>query len=426
MSLTALESRTVPNYRARLAFALPAIQLAYFVLIWPLVFGRGLATADLTTGPMPETQSFLINRLFFPAIAGIAILILIAERHRLSGFRPSGLVLFTALFAWFALATGWALAPSTSLSKLALLILQTLGLVPAVLLARRADDVLRPMFWVMALTFLANLAAVAVLPTTPIGHPGIYAHKNTLGASAALAGMFALYGLTRGNERVRATGALMLPLTLVLLYLSQSKTATGLFLASPLIALAALILWRAFRVAPPVLIMVLGLPAAALLGGAFEGFSYRDISTAVSGDATFTGRTELWDFALAYIAERPWRGYGYQSFWGIGEASPAASLPEGFLQRTPHAHNGYLDVTLQGGLIALILFLALLMTVARWAGRLADRDAGLGYFILLLLIYLILMNLLETDWLQGLSGTSMLTMLLILMASVSRNGRALT
>ncbi len=414
---------TTLNYRARIAILLPALQMAYFVLIWPLVYARGIQTADLVTAPV-ETQSFLLNRLFFPAMAGLAIVILVAERHRLAHFRIGAGLLVAGFLTYLGVSFVWALAPGTSMSKFALLAMQIIALVPAVLLAPRTDDIIRPMFWVMALTVLVNMLAVIALPATPLGHAGIYSHKNTLGAMMALSGFFAFYGITRSNYRLRLAGFLMLPLVLIELYLSQSKTSLGLFLMVPVLAWLAIILRRYVRISLPILLIIIAIPGALIVSGILPGFTFEDVSTIVSGDATFTGRTELWDFALAYIGERPIQGYGYQSFWDIGSAGPASKMPDGFLQRAPHAHNGYLDLLLQGGIIAMALFTILLGMVCYWIDRVTDKDAGLGYLITAVMIYLLLVNLLETVWMKNLSELSTLTMLFILLAALAPKGRS--
>lgn len=426
MSTWTAGETTVPNYRARLASLLPAMQLAYLVLLWPLIYARNIVTADLANGPVADAEPFLLNRLFFPGVAAIAVLILVAERHRLARFHVTGFFLLAGLFCYLALAVNWSLAPSTSLSKLVLLGIQVIGLLPSVLLARRIEEVVRPMFWVMVITIVVNLMALLVLPSTPIGHPGIYSHKNTLGEIAALGGMFLLYGVTRSNWRIRMTGLALIPVVLLLFYMSQSKTSLALFLVCPLLAAAAVFTSRFLRISLPVQIVVVAVAAGFLLSGQVGGFSFRDISTLVSGDSTFTGRTEIWDFALSAIAERPMTGYGYQSFWGIGDASSQAQMPDGFLKRTPHAHNGYIDLLLQGGLVALAIFLAMLLMALWWVERVGDEHTGMGYFATTLLFYLMLLNLLETSWLQGLSASSTLTMLFILSASVIRERRMLT
>lgn len=420
----AIDTPGHPNYRVRLACIMPALQVFYLELLWPLVYARGMVTADLASGPMPETESFLLNRLFFPLIAGLSLILLAAERGRYSASpRLPGTFLLASIFGWLAIGVNWSLDPSTSVSKLSLLAMQTIGLLPAVLMARRVEDILRPILLVMGLTLAVNLLAVLALPPTPIGHAGIYAHKNTLGEAAALGGLFALYALTCRQRAIRLAGLLMLLTTLFLLYMSRSKTALLLFATCPFLALGAVFCVRVLRIAMPVLIVLVMLPASFVLSGGLDDFSYRDISAIITGDGTFTGRTDVWDFALAAIAERPWLGYGYQAFWGTGDSGILSMMPEGFVARTPHAHNGYLDLALQGGMVLLGLFCLIILIVSAWVGRVTKIDAGLGFFFTTLLLYMLIVNLLETSWLQGLSLLSLLGTLCILLASVSRTSR---
>ncbi len=407
------------NYRTRLALALPALLVGYLLILWPLVYGRYAVTADLVTGPMPEAEPQLLNRLVLPTLAAVAVVLLVAERHRLAmRFHLFGAVLVGGFFAFLGATALWALAPATSLSKFTLLAIETIALLPAVLAVRRVDDLMRPLFWVTAAALTINLAAVAVFPPTPIGHAGIYAHKNTLGGLALLGGLFALYGTTRSDARMRLAGIVLLPVVGVLLILSRSKTSLALMFVVPVLAFVTSFLGRRLRIALPILLVIGAVAAIFLASGAIDGFSYNDLSRMVSGDDTFTGRTELWRFAANAISERPALGWGYQSFWEVGPGSPQADLPEGFLRRTPHAHNGYLDLLLQGGVVALVLFLAMLTMAARRIDRLGDADPGLGFFATALLLQGVLLNLLETDWLRSLSTSSLLTTLLILVAAV--------
>ncbi|SCM76176.1 putative exopolysaccharide production protein, ExoQ-like protein [uncultured Pleomorphomonas sp.] len=414
------------GYRRRLATLLPAIDLAYFMLVWPLVYARYYVPADLSTGPIMEAQPGLLNRLFFPGMAALSVILLIAERHRIGRFQLFGSCLLIAFFGYLGLTAAWALAPAMTLTRLSLYILLLIGLVPALLLADRMDDILRPMFWVTAVAVAVNVASIAVVHTTSIGFPGIYSHKNTLGANAAIAGLFAIYALTRADHRVRVAGFLCLPAVVGLLLISQSKTSLGMMVLAPATALFAAGVRRRLRIALPILMVVLTIPAAFLLGGGVPGFDYRDVSLLVSGDPTFTGRTEIWKFTAAHIAERPLTGWGFQSFWGIGPASPAARMTDTFIARTPHSHNGYLDMALEGGMIALSLFLMIVLMIAWWIDRLVDRDAGSGILMTSCLLYTLWQNLLETDWLHGMTTSNVLLMLMMLSAVTVRQGRALT
>jgi len=71
---------------------------------------------------------------------------------------------------------------------------------------------------------------------------------------------------------------------------------------------------------------------------------------------TMTGRTELWDAAMPILADSPLFGYGINSQFG-------AFIPafKGLLWQ---AHNQYLQIAYDGGLVAVGLFIALLWTAS--------------------------------------------------------------
>ena len=45
-------------------------------------------------------------------------------------------------------------------------------------------------------------------------------------------------------------------------------------------------------------------------------------------DTTFTGRNEIWAFALNHIGQRPFTGFGFQAFWGTSELVVSGSIRE--------------------------------------------------------------------------------------------------
>ncbi|MBS1183081.1 MAG: putative exopolysaccharide production protein (ExoQ-like) [Proteobacteria bacterium] len=414
------------GYRHRVVVLLPAVALAYFMLIWPLIYARQYIPADLATGAVVAPAAPILNRLVFPVLAALAMALMVAERRRLGRFDLFGGLLVAGFLGYLGLTAAWSLVPGTTLSRLSLHLLLLISLAPAVLLAERLDDILKPMVWVAMAVLVVNVLSIAVIPSSRIGFPGIYSHKNTLGANAVIAGLFALYAVSRADHRMRLAGFVALPFTVLLLYLSQSKTSLGLLVLAPLAAVVAALARRYLRIALPILMVVLTVPAIFLLGGGVPGFDFRDLSMIISGDTTFTGRSELWTFALAHIAEKPWTGWGFQSFWGIGPASPAARMTDSFIGVAPHAHNGYLDMLLQGGGVALALFLSILLMIAWWIDKVADRDGPAGAFLAAVLFYILWQNLLETDWLQGMTPLNTLLLLLMVAAIARRNGRLLT
>lgn len=75
-------------------------------------------------------------------------------------------------------------------------------------------------------------------------------------------------------------------------------------------------------------------------------------------DTTLTGRTNIWIAVIEMIGERPWFGYGYSNFW-LGFSGPSINvwLATNWPNVPPHAHNGFLDLLLDLGIIGLILYL---------------------------------------------------------------------
>ena len=92
-----------------------------------------------------------------------------------------------------------------------------------------------------------------------------------------------------------------------------------------------------------------------------------DLSQKVAPGLTYTGRTTLWAFLIEMIAQKPWFGHGYESFW----STPVVQFQElpfdadWDIRGIVHGHNGYLDIAVLMGLptlaVALVAFLVVPM-----------------------------------------------------------------
>jgi O-antigen ligase len=101
-------------------------------------------------------------------------------------------------------------------------------------------------------------------------------------------------------------------------------------------------------------------------------------------DTSFTGRTEIWTFALQALQLRLPTGYGFEAFWGTDSIR---NIPEGmeWAEYASHSHNGYLDTALAMGLPGLaLLVVALVIAPLRNFGA-AERGGNSGPLVLLFL-----------------------------------------
>lgn len=71
-------------------------------------------------------------------------------------------------------------------------------------------------------------------------------------------------------------------------------------------------------------------------------------------DPSFTGRSAIWEFALAAVAEKPIIGHGYGAFWDDVKARQTAQGAE-WATSAAHSHNSYLDLAVTIGLPGLLL-----------------------------------------------------------------------
>ena len=106
------------------------------------------------------------------------------------------------------------------------------------------------------------------------------------------------------------------------------------------------------------ILLFVGLSAVVLFGAVY----YREILLLLGKDPTLTGRTGIWKLVIASAVKRPILGFGYRAFWtGLQGESAHLALTEGW--SPTGAHNGFLDVWLNLGLVGLGIVFFL-----RWRG----------------------------------------------------------
>ena len=181
---------------------------------------------------------------------------------------------------------------------------------------------------------------------------GAFSHKNIAGPVMACLSFVGIYLWRRGRA---FSGLLLFALALFFMSNTGSKTTAG---TVPL-AILMVILPNLFgmRLLVPAF-MIVGLAAAALatLGIVFIEPLGHLVAELVPG-LTYTGRTTLWAFMGEKLAQHPWLGYGFESFWGtpvvLRSEMPFDSAWD--IRGIVHGHNSYLDLAVAMGIPALFL-----------------------------------------------------------------------
>jgi len=115
-----------------------------------------------------------------------------------------------------------------------------------------------------------------------------------------------------------------------------------------------------------------------------------ELANKVGRDASFTGRTTIWDAVLS-TNTNPLIGTGYESFW-LG-----ARLNQVWQLAGPvnEAHNGYLEIYLDLGLLGLTLLVGLLLSSYRSICKSLARCPNLASLALALWIVTLFYNMTE-------------------------------
>ena len=215
--------------------------------------------------------------------------------------------------------------------------------------------------WTFTIGILLSIFFAVGLPS--IGkhgsdHPGswkgIYDYKNTFGSMMVLSSL-AFFLLPVKNLRGRLYKWAGFALSLLMMLLSTSKTSLVLSLVMILI----LLLYRNFQWRGKITVFFLDI--GILIFGCISTVvlvQWVSLLTGLGKDPTLTGRTQIWGSVLTRLQESPWLGFGRGAYWANGskyaiEAGKAVS--ENFIP--PHAHNGFIDLALDVGVIGLSLFL---------------------------------------------------------------------
>lgn len=189
---------------------------------------------------------------------------------------------------------------------------------------------------------------------------GVFDHKNTASAVMAMLIFVGIY-LTRSGAAL--VGPLVTVLSVVFLFFAAGKSSTALCLV--VLVLTALVsAARTFRVravlcyAP---LIVLNLMSV----GAVVSPMLASVARLLPFDASFTGRVDVWKFAFASIAQKPFFGYGYFAFWGSDYVQniDTGEAIDSWVLIASHSHNGYLDSALALGIPGLLLVISILVVI---------------------------------------------------------------
>ena len=336
-----------------------ALFLGAFLLIW------------VTTTPFPDLSdpkllepvgdgNFLGQILAVLLTASLAAFVFVKRlRVVLDALTP----ILVLTFLWFACSAAFSLHPGLASRRLVLAAFTIFQAAVFLLLPQNRDHFSR-LLAVGAMIVLATCyAGIVFLPelsihqATDLAEPdlegnwrGIFTHKNGAGAGMAV---LIFVGIFVARTSSSVLGALIVALAGLFLIFTESKSPIRLL---PLVlVVSVLITWLRSPAAKVVLAISLPVIIGFLTIGSVSFYSIQQFVHGLLSDPSFTGRDEIWRFALNHIAERPVLGFGFQAFWGTSDLVSNWSYLESWGYRASDAHNGFLNIAVMTGIVGLVI-----------------------------------------------------------------------
>ncbi len=282
------------------------------------------------------------------------------------GLRRLAVPSFIGLAGWIGISCLLSQDPSTSFKRAALCGFVALSAAALLLLPRGRLHLAKLLGLAAGVVAGLSYFGVIFMPeyavhqATDIMEPGlagdwrgVFSHKN---AASAVFSMLSFIGIFVARCGRSAEGWALCGLSLLFVLFSGGKSSALLCGAAVLVSLAATREDVSLKVgAGLVLAPLIALNALGVGSVIFPALS--SLSASLPLDASFTGRTDIWKFALAEIPNRLFFGHGFSAFWNSDSARIAATEAQSWAGQAAHAHNGYVDAALAMGLPGLAFVL---------------------------------------------------------------------
>ena len=347
-----------------------------------------------------------LDQLLLGGLAIAAMIVLARRRFDwVSALRPHGW--FLALLGYMAVSTLWS---DISLVALRRWVRQLIVVLMALVIMSEnnprgaMESTLRRFAYVL-IPF--SLLLIKYYPAWGVDYSysgvamwvGVTLHKNGFGSLCSISILFLLLARYRqwregvpAIERFQKWADVAIILTaLFMLAGAQKNSAT--VAASLGIGCATLLFLLLFRKTRPVIrqavlvIVVISFVGIGLAGPFLGSLNIAGVSSNLGRDDTLTGRTIIWKQLMPVFENQPAFGSGFQSFWTTSRRE---------LYEFSDAHNGYLDVLMDLGMVGLVLYSVWLLSCARKLQRAMSIDYYWASFAISSLLMTLVYNFAES------------------------------
>jgi len=327
----------------------------------------GTAQQGVTAGDSEESG---IIKLQKNGIYLLSILIMVPLAESIAAeFRRN--LLISCLLVWAILSFTWSADPTASLVT-SLRMTVDAALAFYVFSRYSKNDLLKLLLLVGSIAAAASIVLILMFPQYGLMNretayafgawQGIFGQKNICGRMMTLLLLPIFFVKLEGRWARLFRFSYVIA---VLIIVAMTRSAGSWMLCAACLAfVAALHLGVKMR---RIDALCLGLVAfgAIVVAGAIVFSNPAPILALIGKDPTMTGRTGIWSSIMVSISKRPYLGYGYFAFWKGLYGESANVVLQAHWPGMSYAENGVLELWLEIGAVAVVLYALIFFTAVK-------------------------------------------------------------
>ncbi|MGE5437125.1 MAG: O-antigen ligase family protein [Syntrophothermus sp.] len=339
-------------------------KITFTLYIVAIFFGTSPPFRERVKDVEDIATSNIMNQLVFTTLFILSVITIIPRFKSFFEiiYKEKMLVIF---FLWALLSIAWSDYSFTSFKRWFQVITSITVAISILMYTDDHKDLLKYFKVILFFYLIISIASVFVIPNAR-GEGGAWRglapSKNHLGQAALLNIIIWSLIFYYDNLKWKVIDIIMIIIAVLLLVGASSSTSMTAFMFIIFLAAMSYVdkLLKPIKVGRLFSILGLFTAAAIVLSVVFLA---RDILVQILAsfgeDLTFTGRTDLWADILREANKHLWIGCGFQGFW-IVENNDLLALYDRYIWFPNQAHNGYIDILNEVGIIGLALFVGVI------------------------------------------------------------------
>lgn len=388
--VTQIESNKNEVKNNRLLYALS--NTAFFIYFFFVFYGTTLPFREKIEDAEDLGSSNIVNQIVFGSLLVISILTLVPKwkQVKIIILREK---FFSLFLLWAFISILWSSYPDVSFKRYIQYLTTFTVSYSALIYTNKSENLVKYFKILLGAYVLISFASIFTIPGARDRFgiwQGLAASKNHLGMMGVIAIIFFTKFLSSASLKWKPIYFVFLLITISLFVGSNSFTS---LLSVIIILLFYSVLqidhlFRSLNIGRFISIFIIVTITFIFM---VTILFFPDVLASIFGaggrDLTLTGRTDLWASIFWYIQKHLLYGCGFQGFWVV-DSPQMSDIYSTFVWLPIQAHNGYIDIINETGLIGFLLFLLVIIQYFKCLSKVHSVSFWQWLFITALIINL--------------------------------------